>query len=147
MTRPALAASRTVTVLNFLAEHSPDEFTLSDIADRVDINLASCHALLAVLTDAGYVSRNPRLKTYSLGSVLVALGNAAVRRHPAIEHAHEQARQLSEDLRLAVRSLLLPVRTSPFSSGWRTPAPGHRGAGRSTYRHDPTGRCGVRRLA
>ena len=79
-----------------------DEFTLSDLADRVDINLASCHALLAVLTDVGYVSRNPRLKTYSLGSVLVALGNAAVRRHPAIEHAHGQARQLSEDLGLTV---------------------------------------------
>jgi DNA-binding IclR family transcriptional regulator len=102
MARPALAASRTVTVLNFLAEHSPDEFTLSDLAHRVDINLASCHALLAVLTEAGYVSRNPRLKTYSVGSVLVALGNAAVRRHPAIDHAHQQARLLSEELGLAV---------------------------------------------
>jgi DNA-binding IclR family transcriptional regulator len=102
MARPALSASRTVTVLNFLAERSPDGFTLSGIADELDINLASCHALLAVLTDAGYVSRDRRLKTYSLGSVLVALGNAAVRRHPAIEHAHEQARLLSEDLKLAV---------------------------------------------
>src|SRR5580658_9855639 len=102
MARPALSAGRTVTVLNYLAERSPDEFTLSDIADALDINLASCHALLAVLTEAGYVTRNPRLKTYSLGSVLVALGNAAMRRHPAIEHAHEQARRLSEDLKLAV---------------------------------------------
>ena len=91
-----------MTVLNFLAERSPDEFTLSDLADQVDINLASCHAVLAVLTDAGYVSRNPRLKTYSLGSVLVALGNAAVRRHPAIEGAREQAGRLTEDLKLTV---------------------------------------------
>jgi DNA-binding IclR family transcriptional regulator len=102
MARPALSASRTVAVLNFLAERSPDEFTLSDLAERLDINLASCHALLGVLTEAGYLSRNARLKTYSLGSVLVALGNAAVGRHPAIGQAHEQAYQLSEDLKLAV---------------------------------------------
>jgi DNA-binding IclR family transcriptional regulator len=102
MARPALSASRTVTVLNFLAEHAPEEFTLSDLASRLDINLASSHALLAVLTEAGYLTRNQRLKTYSLGPVLAALGNAAVQRHPAIEHAHEEARRLSSELNLAV---------------------------------------------
>ena len=102
MARPALSASRTVAVLNFLAERSPDEFSLSEIAQQLGINLASSHALLTVLGDAGYVSRNPRLKTYTLGSVLVALGNAAERRHPAIQQAHDQARELSEDLELAV---------------------------------------------
>ncbi len=102
MARPALSASRTVTVLNFLAAHTPEEFTLSDLAGRLDINLASTHALLAVLTDAGYVSRSQRLRTYSLGPVLSALGNAAVRRHPAIEHAHMEALGLSEELDLAV---------------------------------------------
>jgi DNA-binding IclR family transcriptional regulator len=102
MPRPALSASRTVTVLNFLAEHAPEEFTLSDLVARLGINLASTHALLAVLTEAGYLTRNQRLKTYSLGPVLVALGNAAVQRHPAIEHAHREAPRLSEELNLAV---------------------------------------------
>lgn len=102
MTRPALSATRTVAVLNFLAEHGTDEFTLSDLADRLDINLASAHALLAVLNQAGYVSRHQRLRTYSLGPVLVALGNAAVERHPAIERAHEEAGRISEELSLAV---------------------------------------------
>jgi DNA-binding IclR family transcriptional regulator len=102
MARPALSASRTITVLNFLAEHAAEEFTLSDLAARLDINLASSHALLSVLTEAGYVTRNPRLKTYSLGPVLVALGNAAVKRHPGIEHAHQEARRLTEELNLAV---------------------------------------------
>ncbi len=102
MARPALSASRTVAVLNFLAQHGPEEFTLSDLAARLDINLASAHSLLAVLTEAGYVARNKRLRTYSLGPVLVALGNAAMERHPAIEHAHREALQLSEELRLGV---------------------------------------------
>jgi len=102
MARPALSATRTVGVLNFLAEHASEEFTLSDLATRLDINLASTHALLAVLTAAGYVSRNQRLKTYSVGPVLVALGNAAVQRHPAIEAALGEARRLSRELGLAV---------------------------------------------
>jgi DNA-binding IclR family transcriptional regulator len=102
MARPALSATRTVAMLNFLAEYAPEEFTLSDLSARLEINLASTHALLAVLTEAGYVSRNQRLKTYSVGPVLVALGNAAVRRHPAIESALHEARRLSAELCLAV---------------------------------------------
>ncbi len=102
MTRPALSATRAVTVLNFLAAHATEEFTLTDLAAKLDINLASAHALLAVLTDAGYVTRHQRLRTYSLGPAVVALGNAALERHPAIEHAHREARRLSGVLGLGV---------------------------------------------
>ena len=63
MSRPALAATRAISVLNFLAAHPADPFTLSDLADRLDINVASAHALLGVLTDAGYLVRHPRLRT------------------------------------------------------------------------------------
>lgn len=102
LARPALSASRTVAVLNFLAAHSAEEFTLSDLVARLDINLASAHALLAVLTEAGYVTRHPRLRTYSLGPIVVAIGNAALDRHPAIAKAHEEARRLSDELGLGV---------------------------------------------
>jgi DNA-binding IclR family transcriptional regulator len=102
MVRPALSATRAVDVLNFLAGHAAEEFTLSDLAARLSINLASAHALLAVLTEAGYVARHQRLRTYSLGPSVVALGNAALKRHPAIDHAHEEARHLAEGLGLGV---------------------------------------------
>jgi DNA-binding IclR family transcriptional regulator len=102
MPRPALAATRAVAVLNFLAAHATEEFKLSDLAARLDINLASAHTLLAVLADAGYVSRHQRLRTYSLGPSVVALGNAALERHPAIAHAHEEALRVSEELGLGV---------------------------------------------
>ena len=91
-----------MAVLNFLAAHAAEEFTLTDLAAKLDINLASAHALLAVLTDAGYVTRHQRLRTYSLGPSVVALGNAALERHPAIEHAHQEARRLSGELGLGV---------------------------------------------
>lgn len=102
MARPALAATRAVAVLNFLAAHPAEEFTLSDLAGRLDINVASAHALLGVLTDAGYVVRHPRLRTYALGPSVVALGSAALERHAAIDHARDEARRLSEELDLEV---------------------------------------------
>jgi len=102
MARPALAATRAIAVLNFLAAHPTEEFTLSDLAARLDINVASAHGLLGVLTDAGYVVRHPRLRTYALGPSVVALGSAALERHAAIDHARDEARRLSEELDLEV---------------------------------------------
>jgi DNA-binding IclR family transcriptional regulator len=102
MSRPALAATRAIAVLDFLAAHPDDSFSLSDLAGRLDINLASAHALLTVLTDAGYVSRNPRLRTYTLGPSVIALGSAALETHPSVDVARDVARDLSDELDLEV---------------------------------------------
>jgi DNA-binding IclR family transcriptional regulator len=102
MSRPALAATRAISVLNFLAAHPADEFTLSDLAARLEINVASAHALLGVLTDAGYLVRHPRLRTYTLGPSVVALGSAAMERHAAIDLARDAARGLAGELDLEV---------------------------------------------
>jgi DNA-binding IclR family transcriptional regulator len=100
--RPALSATRAIEVVNFLAAHPADSFTLSDLVDRLDINVASLHALLATLTDSGYLSRHPRHRTYTLGPALVAVGTAALEQHPAIEIAREEAASLSARLDLDV---------------------------------------------
>jgi DNA-binding IclR family transcriptional regulator len=102
MSRPALAATRAISVLNFLAAHPADEFTLSDLAVRLDINVASAHALLGVLADAGYVTRHSRLRTYTLGPSVVALGTAAMERHAAIDLARDAARDLAKEVGLEV---------------------------------------------
>lgn len=102
MPRPALAATRALAMLDFLAAHPTDEFTLSDLAGELDINVASAHAVLGVLTEQGYLVRNPRLRTYSLGPSVVALGSGALERHPAVDHARDEARRLSEELDLGV---------------------------------------------
>ena len=85
MPRPALAATRSAAILNFLAANPSEGFTLSDLAERLGINVASMHALLGALTDAGYLARHPRLRTYTLGPSVVALGTAALETHPAID--------------------------------------------------------------
>jgi DNA-binding IclR family transcriptional regulator len=102
MARPALAATRAIDIVNFLATHPTDSFTLSDLVDRLDINVASLHAILAVLTESGYLSRHPRHRTYTLGPALVALGSAALEQHRNIEVAAEEVAKLSDQLDLDI---------------------------------------------
>jgi DNA-binding IclR family transcriptional regulator len=102
MSRPALAATRAVAVLNFLAAHPTESFSLSDLAARLEVNLASAHAILAALTDAGYITRHPRLRTFTLGPSVVALGTAALECHPVIDLARDAARDLARETGLEV---------------------------------------------
>ena len=76
--RPAPGAERVVAVLNFLTAHPDESFTLSELARRLDLNKATCHALLMTLTDAGYVLRHPTRMTYMLGPALVAIASTVV---------------------------------------------------------------------
>jgi DNA-binding IclR family transcriptional regulator len=91
-----------VDTLNFLAGHPGEDYTLSDLASRLGINVASMHAVLGVLAEAGYVSRHPRLRTYTLGPAVVALGTAALERHRAIDLARDAARDVARQTGLEV---------------------------------------------
>lgn len=107
MSRLALAATRAVKVLNLLAAHPTQSFTLSDLAARLGINVASMHGLLAALTENGYLVRDARTRAFRLGPAVVALGTAALETHPAIDVARETARELasSTELEVAVTSV------------------------------------------
>lgn len=99
MARPAPSATRTVALLDFLAAHPDERFGLSDLARRLGMSKATAHALAAALTDAGYLLRHPADKTYSLGSALVAIGNAAASREFAVvDYARDEMRRLADEL-------------------------------------------------
>jgi DNA-binding IclR family transcriptional regulator len=67
---------------------------------RLDLNLASAHAVMAALEQAGYVIRHPSTRMYSLGPLLVALGDVARRRHPVLDVAEERLGELTAELDL-----------------------------------------------
>jgi len=98
--RPAPGAERVVAVLNFLTAHPDESFTLSELARRLDLNKATCHALLMTLTDAGYLLRHPSRMTYMLGPALVAIGSAAQGQFQAVDFAREEMRALAEETSL-----------------------------------------------
>ena len=97
MTRPAPAVVRTTQILDFLSSNPGERFTLSQISRSLDINMASCLAILLALSDAGYVNRHHEHKTYALGAALVALGTAALTQHRAIGAAHEVMQKVSQE--------------------------------------------------
>lgn len=102
LARPALSATRAIEIVNFLASHPTESFTLSDLVDRLGVNVASLHAVLGVLTESGYLARHPRHRTYTLGPALVAVGSVALEQHPVVDAAREESRRLSKDLTLDV---------------------------------------------
>src|SRR5205809_7052103 len=93
--RPAPGAERVVAVLNFLAAHPDESFTLSELARRLNLNKATCHALLMTLTEAGYLLRHPSRMTYMLGPSMVAIGSAAPAPSQAVDVAREEIRPLA----------------------------------------------------
>jgi DNA-binding IclR family transcriptional regulator len=99
MARPAPATERTVAVLNFLAARPDEAFTLSELCRRLGLNKATAHAMVAALTDAGYLLRHPVDRTYTLGPALVAVGNAAAaRRFEVVDYARDEMRAVAEQL-------------------------------------------------
>lgn len=98
MSRPALSALRSSDIIDFLASFPEREFTLSEIMRATKINVASCHAVLATLTDCGYITRCPKQRTYTLGPALVAIGQSALKSQPLISGAKDAAENLLRDL-------------------------------------------------
>jgi len=92
--RRALSAARSLQVLNFLASHAGEGYTLSELAENAQVNVASMHAVLAVLTQSGFVIRDPRRKSYRLGLSAIGVGLAALDDHPLVK----QGRGVVDDL-------------------------------------------------
>jgi DNA-binding IclR family transcriptional regulator len=88
---------RALAILDFLAAHPTESFTLSELARELDINLASAHAVLGAMTDAGYLVRHPTHKTYRLGPSTMAVGHAALASHPVIGVAREEMQRLADE--------------------------------------------------
>lgn len=84
-------------ILNFFAAHPGQSYTLSELSKRLDINMASALSVLGALTDAGYLIRHPRHKTFVMGPGLVALGNSALSEHPALDLSRKEMPRISRE--------------------------------------------------
>ena len=89
---------RPLRVIAFLAAHPLDSFSLTDIARELELSKGSAHRVLTALTEAGFANRHPRHKTYSLGLALVAIGQAALERHPGIQVTRREMARLAAEL-------------------------------------------------
>src|SRR5262245_58621931 len=97
MARPAPAATRALAILDLLAANPDDVFTLAELGKRLDLSAGSAHAIVNAMAEAGYLVRHPTNRSYSLGPAVVAIGNAALDRHPVIAAARDEMKRLADD--------------------------------------------------
>lgn len=102
MPRPALSAARGLDILDHMASSAGRSLTLSEIVRATGINVASCHAVLNVLLERGYLTRDPQAKSYSLGPAIYGAGQAALASLPILAHAEQAARELFAQLGIPV---------------------------------------------
>ena len=100
MARRALSASRAADLLNFLAAHPDERLTYSELSRRLGISLASMHSILATLTEYGYLSYQPSDRSYALGSALVAIGDASLKKNPYVDATRSRMDAFSARSRL-----------------------------------------------
>ncbi|MGO8713036.1 MAG: IclR family transcriptional regulator [Rhizomicrobium sp.] len=89
---------RPLKVITFLAAHATEAFSLAEIARFLELSKGSAHRVMTALTNAGFVSRHPRHKTYTLGMALVAIGQAALDRYSGISIAKREMARLKAEL-------------------------------------------------
>lgn len=100
MGRSAPGTERTIAVLDFLAAHPGEGFTVSELSRRLGQSKATCHAVVTTLAMAGYLLRHPTSMSYRLGPALIVLGSAAEGELQAVEYARDEMRALSDRLDL-----------------------------------------------
>jgi DNA-binding IclR family transcriptional regulator len=75
---PVRVLVKAMAVLELLAE-TPEELSLGDIAQRLDLNKSTCHRILTTLAAGDFVER-PRAGSYRLGIGAFRIGSAMARR-------------------------------------------------------------------
>ena len=96
--KPALAASRALRVIDFMSVHPGRAMSMTEISHALKINPASTLAVMASLTELGYVVRHPAHKTYTLGAALVVVGHSAMMQNPSLDAARQELRLVSKEI-------------------------------------------------
>ena len=89
------AVLRALDVLEELAADPGAALTVSEIARRLEIPRATCHAVLMALDERGYVVRGAGDRRYRLGPAGIAVGDAARGVNSALEVTAHEAQLLA----------------------------------------------------
>lgn len=100
--RPALSALRSLEVIELFTSFPERRFSFSEVIKATKINTASCHAILTLLTEKGYLLRSEENKTYQLGPSLIAAGRVAQQVLPIITRAEQAARTIFDEFGIPV---------------------------------------------
>ncbi|WP_241387142.1 helix-turn-helix domain-containing protein [Rhodococcus sp. CH91] len=90
MVRRSPPTERVVEILDHFVARPGCRYGLSELARELGLSKPTCLGILTVLTEAGYLVRDPVGKTYGLGPALVVAGRAAQQGFSsgAVAHRH-----------------------------------------------------------
>lgn len=93
------SVERTIAIVEFLAAHADETFSLSEVARRCGIPKPTAYKVLVTLQDKGWVSRSPLDLRYGLGPTLMVIGHAASEVRPEVNLARPIMEELAAEFR------------------------------------------------
>ncbi len=105
--------ARALAILDLLMANPHQAFGLTEMTRRLNLNKATCHAILTTMANYGFLVQHPKTKAYRLGPSIIAAGNAAFAQFPVLEYARPELERLQNEIgcgfALTVRSKLHKV--------------------------------------
>lgn len=68
MIQGAQSVYRTLNILKMIIQRGESPTTLKEVSEAMEITTSTAHRLLSVMTDCGFLSFDPKAKTYVVGS-------------------------------------------------------------------------------
>lgn len=90
--------ARALAILDLLMANPNQAFGLTEMTRRLNLNKATCHAILTTMATYGFLVQHPKTKAYRLGPSIIAAGNAAFAQFPVLEYARPALESLENDL-------------------------------------------------
>ena len=92
--------ARALAILDLLMANPQQAFGLTEMTRRLNLNKATCHAILTTMANYGFLVQHPKTKAYRLGPSIIAAGNAAFAQFPVLEYARPELESLKSDLNI-----------------------------------------------
>lgn len=92
--------ARALAILDLLMANPTQAFGLTEMTRRLNLNKATCHAILTTMANYGFLVQHPQTKAYRLGPSIIAAGNAAFAQFPVLEYARPELEGLQSDLNI-----------------------------------------------
>jgi DNA-binding IclR family transcriptional regulator len=92
--------ARALAILDLLMANPHQAFGLTEMTRRLNLNKATCHAILTTMATYGFLVQHPKTKAYRLGPSIIAAGNAAFAQFPVLEYARPALEALEDELEI-----------------------------------------------
>ena len=90
--------ARALAILDLLMANPNQDFGLTEMTRRLNLNKATCHAILTTMANYGFLVQHPKTKAYRLGPSIIAAGNAAFAQFPVLEYARPELESMTNEL-------------------------------------------------